>query len=219
MFDYFLDRSWMYEVRTGMKGSIKEHFCNGVHEFIRFAKSNNRNNDEIRCPCSKCKHLKHWKSDVVEVHLYKFGFVPNYYLWDRHGELVERTPNPVVLEDDNIMTNPIENMVQDVARSMFPTIDQGDDDNDNVEEEPTAQAKFFYDLLDSAKRPLWDGCKSGTELSVTAEYIAMKSKFNLTEAGFTAVVQAAKRHMPSNNLICDSHYKVKILISAFGLPY
>ena len=55
-------------------------------------------------------------------------------------------------------------------------------------EEPTAKAKFFYDLLDSAKRPLWDGCTSGTELSVTAKYITMKSKFNLTEAAFTAVV-------------------------------
>ena len=100
MFDYFLDRSWMYEPRKGMKGSIKERFCNGVHVFIRFSQSNNRNNVDIRCPCSKRKHLKHWKPDVAEVHLYKFGFVPNYYLWDRHGELVQPIPNPVVLEDD-----------------------------------------------------------------------------------------------------------------------
>ena len=161
MFDYFLDRSWMYESRKGMKGSIKEHFVNGVHEFIRFVKSNNGNNVDIRCPCAKCKHLKHWKADVVEVHLYKFGFVPNYYLWDRHGEFLQYTPNPVVEEDDNTAANPIENMVQDAARSMFPSIDQGDIENENGEE-PTMEAKKIYDLLDSAKRPLWDGCTSGT---------------------------------------------------------
>ena len=137
MFDYFLDRSWMYEVRTGMKGSIKEHFYNGVPKFIRFAKSNNCNNEEIRCPCSRCEHLKHWKADIVEVHLYKYGFVPNYYFWDRHGELVAPTPNPVAFEDEYIMTNPIENMVEDAARSMFPNI-QADDEDVNVEEEPTA---------------------------------------------------------------------------------
>ena len=109
-------------------------------------------------------------------------------------------------------------MVQDAARLMFPNIEQGDDETGNVEE-PTAEAKNFYDLLNSAKRPLWEGCTSGTELSVTAEFISMKSKFNLTEAAFTAVVQTAKRHMPPNNLMCDSHYKVKKLMSAFGLPY
>ena len=47
----------------------------------------------------------------------------------------------------------------------------------------------------------------------------MKSKYNLTESGFTAVVQAAKRHIPPNNLMCENHYEVKKLTSAFGLPY
>ena len=138
MFDYYLNRTWMYEARTGMKGSVKEHFYNGVQEFIKFAKSNNGNDEKIRCPCSKCALLKYLKPDIVEVHLYKYGFVPNYELWDRHGELV--APNPVVLEDDNVMTNSVEYMVEDAARSMFPTI-QGDDEDVNVEEEPTAGAK------------------------------------------------------------------------------
>ena len=109
-------------------------------------------------------------------------------------------------------------MVEDAARSMFP-IGQVDEDDVNIEEEPNTEARKIYDLLASAKRPLWNGCESGTELSVTAEYITMKSKFNLTEAAFTAVIQAAKRHMPPDNLMCDNHYKVKTLMSAFGLPY
>ena len=55
--------------------------------------------------------------------------------------------------NDNTLKNPTENMVQDAARSMFPTIDQGDDENENAEE-PTAEAIFFYDLLNFSKRPL-----------------------------------------------------------------
>ena len=72
--------------------------------------------------------MKHWKPDIVEVHLYQYGFVPDYYFWDRHGELVEPTPNTEVLEDGNMMTNPIENMVDDAARSMFPTTEAVDED-------------------------------------------------------------------------------------------
>ena len=137
MLDYLLTRAWTYKVGTEMKGWIKEQFYNGVHEFIRFAKSNNRNNTEIRCPCSKCQHLKHWKPDIVEVHLYQYGFVPDYYFWDRHGELVEPTPNTEVLEDANMMRIPIENMVDDATRSMLPTTEAVDDD-ENAEEEPTS---------------------------------------------------------------------------------
>ena len=109
-------------------------------------------------------------------------------------------------------------MIEDAACSMFPTSNFFDDDV-NVEEEPNIGANFFYDLLDSAKKPLWEGCTSSTQLSVTAEYITMKSKYNLTEAGFTAVVQAAKLHMSPNNLMCENHYEVKKMMSAFGLPY
>lgn len=48
----------------------------------------------------------------------------------------------------------------------------------------------------------------------------MKSKYNLTEARFTAVVQASKRYMPPDNLMCENHCKNKIkIMSAFGLPY
>ena len=100
---------------------------------------------------------------------------------------------------------------------MFPMIEvDGDDGN---AEEPNIEAKKIYDLLDNAKKPIWDGCTSGTQLSVIAEYIAMKSKYNITEAGFTVIVQAAKRHMPPDNLMCENHYEVKKLMSAFGLPY
>ena len=41
-----------------------------------------------------------------------------------------------------MMTNPIENMVDDAARSMFPTTEAVDED-ENVEEEPTAGAKKY----------------------------------------------------------------------------
>ena len=207
----------MYQ-RKGLRGSIKEDFYNGINVFVEFALSNNGNDPEIRCPCSRCRHLKFLLPDIVKVHLCQHGFTPEYYVWDRHGEVVANTSvESESVVNEIVSTTRIENMVEDAARSMFPMVEV-DDDDVNVEE-PNIEAKKIYDLLDAAKKPIWDGCKSGTQLSVIAEYIAMKSKYNITEAGFTAVVQAAKRHMPPDNLMCENHYEVKKLMSAFGLPY
>ena len=157
---------------------------------------------------------------MVRVHLRQFGFVSNYLVWDRHGEPLasNRVEAEKVLRNEIDTTNLVEHMVEDAARSMFP-VSQLTDDDGNTEDEPNIGAKKIYDLLEAAKKPIWEGCTSGTQLSVTAEYIAMKSKYNLTESGFTAVVQAAKQHMPPNNLMCENHYEVKKLMSAFGLPY
>ena len=170
----------MYQ-RREISGAISEHFLKGVQVFIEFAISNIANDEEIRCPCSRCKLLNYLEPNMAKVHLRQFGFVPNYLLWDRHGEIV--APNnqeqsvEVISEEGS--TNLIEHMVEDAARSMFPTA-VIDNDDVNVEEEPNVGAKKIYDLLDHAKKPLWNGCLSGSQLSVTAEYIAMKSKYNLT---------------------------------------
>ena len=80
-------RSWMYNrLLSGQKGYTDE-FLNGVEEFVSFAcQQANSSNGKIRCPCSKCKNLKYLNPDEVRVHLYKKGFIPNYWYWTCHGE-------------------------------------------------------------------------------------------------------------------------------------
>ncbi|KAF2298344.1 hypothetical protein GH714_022601 [Hevea brasiliensis] len=43
-------------------------------------------NESIRCPCSRCENSGFLVIDIVIAHLYKFGFMPNYYHWVSHGE-------------------------------------------------------------------------------------------------------------------------------------
>ena len=42
----------------------------------------------IRCPCTlvKCQNKKFLNVETVKVHLYRNGFVPDYYVWIYHGE-------------------------------------------------------------------------------------------------------------------------------------
>ena len=159
MDDYFNDRSWMYK-RRETDGTINKHFINGVSVFIDFALSNNGNDVEIRCPCSRCKLLKHLIPQMVRVHLHQYGFMLNYLVWDRHGEPLASTSIQVeeVANNEIATTNLVEQMVEDAARSMFPVQqfneNVGNDDDGNDEEEPNIEAKKLYDLLDAAKKLL-----------------------------------------------------------------
>ena len=142
MIDYFVDqRRWMYQ-RKGLRGSIKEDFYNGINVFVEFALSNNGNDPEIRCPCSRCRHLKYLLPDIVKVHLCQHGFIPEYYVWDRHGEVVANTSvESESVVNEIVSTTRIENMVEDAARSMSHIVEVDDDDG-NVEE-PNIEAIFF----------------------------------------------------------------------------
>lgn len=61
--------------------------------------------------------------------------------------------------DDNVTVNPIEDMAEDAARSMFPTVEV-DNDDVNVEEELNIGTKKIYNLLDVAKKLLWVAIKT-----------------------------------------------------------
>jgi len=42
----------------------------------------------IRCPCIKCEYTRILKDEEVKVHLYKKGFMLDYWIWTFHGEEV-----------------------------------------------------------------------------------------------------------------------------------
>ena len=75
------DRSWMYNRQDQNRKGITEEFIHGTDDFIEFAMHQIRfvSNGMIRCPCSRCDNLKFLDEDVVRTHLYRYGFVPNYY--------------------------------------------------------------------------------------------------------------------------------------------
>ena len=145
MDNYFTDRSWMYKKRrVDTEGSTSEHFNNGVSVFMDFALRNNGNYKEIRCPCSKCKLLKHLIPQMVRVHLRQYGFVSNYLIWDRHEEQLASNPvqDEEVVSNEIGTTNLVEHMVEDAARSMF-SVPQLTDDDGNAEEEPKIGTKKY----------------------------------------------------------------------------
>jgi len=86
----------------GRRG-LKEIFVSGVEEFVIKAcqQESYMNERKTRCPCNKCHSTHIFPIETVKLHLYKNGFMPNYYVWIDHGEQV---PNA----NDNRMGAPNE---------------------------------------------------------------------------------------------------------------
>lgn len=203
-------RGWMYDRLNLDRRGYADAFLNGVDEFVSYASlQTNLSNGKMRCPCSKCKNLKFLTSEEVKVHLYKKGFIPDYWYWTCHGEsdpdlCANLNTHTTTHEGYNDHLNRFENMVYDVVGSDYEThYDQ------EMDESPNIDAQKFYDLLHAAQKPLWPGCNDHTELSVVVRLLAIKSEGNMSQRSFDQTVALMKETHPPNNLIPKDYYRTK----------
>jgi len=87
MADVPIHHSWMYDCCYLARRGLKENFFIGVEDFVRTTRQYKYDalDRGIICPCLKCKCTK-FLNEVVKVHLYQKGFMPNYKIWTFHGE-------------------------------------------------------------------------------------------------------------------------------------
>jgi hypothetical protein len=96
------------------------------------------------CPCSDCGNRKRKTRKVMEEHLCKFGFTPNYTQWVYHGEahrIREEAVRPRLEEFDGDAR--VAEMLGDFHEVTFVERPTG-------EEEPEPTAKAFYEMLSSS---------------------------------------------------------------------
>ena len=81
---------WMY-TRLNVDDTINKDFVDRVESFIAYACKRLGTSDviELKCLYKKCHNQKFLKLDDVRVHLFRKGFVSEYYVWNRHGEPYE----------------------------------------------------------------------------------------------------------------------------------
>ena len=206
------EREWMYNRRDD-KNMLRSEFIEGVNEFVAFAQQHPYLNDrdKIRCPCVRCKNLKYLDVPDLKVHLYRKGFMENYYEWLSHGERVSKgsTSSPT-------QTNPYREMVVDA----FGDVDQSFlEEAALVEEEPNAEAKKFFELLKLAQEPLYDGSNISV-LEMASRMINLKSEYNLPHRcvdGFGSLLSDA---LPtSQKTKCNTYYDTKKVLKGLELPH
>lgn len=78
----------------------------------------------------------------------------------------------------------------------------------------------FFEMLESAKSPLYEGCREyQSPLSAATRMMTIKTDFNLSEDCLDAIADYCKEYMPEDNLHPESYYEIQKLVSGIGLPY
>jgi len=85
-------------------------------------------------------------------------------------------------------------------------------------EEPNAESRRFFDMLDAGKQPLYKGCRDGhSPLSSATRLMGIKTDYNLAEECVDAIADFVKGVLPEDNLAPD--YEVQKLVAGLCLPY
>ncbi|XP_013624132.1 PREDICTED: uncharacterized protein LOC106330138 [Brassica oleracea var. oleracea] len=236
-------RSWLDQPHMDPNTNLlTEEYARGIQEFMGVVQSQPeaRTSKYLLCPCSTCKNNIRVKKMEVWSHLYLKGFTRGYKIWYLHGERFEygsssepqtadRLDEPTTDVDFGIGTV---QMVYDAYGENLPSGEEEGDrqEQPNVEnfpceeegerEQPNLEARRFFEMLDAAKQPLYQGCKDGhSPLSSASRLMALKTDYNLAEECVDAIADFVKDVLPEDNLAPGSYYEVQKLVAGLGLPY
>ena len=128
----------------------------------------------IKCPCSKCRNYRYRAQFDVELHLCKFGFMPNYLTWYEHGEV-----EPVIESDHEEDEDRMDEMLDDLNRTFQVN---------SEEDRPGLDVQEFFRLLDASGEKLHESTTM-TVLQFVTWLMTIKSKYNFLNNYYNDFVQ------------------------------
>ena len=163
------------------------------------------------CPCSKCANRRRINRVDMGKHLVKNGYMPGYTRWIYHGE-AHRTREEVVrprveaFDDDA----GVPDLLDDVHQAL------GVDEREK--EEMEAATKAFYEMMNSAQKPLYDR-SSVSELDAIGRLMALKSELNISRDGFDKMLIVIGTLLPEGHILPKCMYDSQKLLRALKIPY
>ncbi|XP_014660901.1 uncharacterized protein LOC101772603, partial [Setaria italica] len=207
-------------------------FIDGLHYFLEVAKANKPENGFVCCPCFQCNNRKEYSNDswgTIHSHLFKYGFMPNYLVWTKHGKL------GVVMEDGEEEEE--DDTIPDwVAGQAFAGTTMGEADEDEfAENDPTddlgqviqdayrdceteKEAAKLQRMIDDHQKLLYRGCQQDhKKLGTTLEFVQWKAKNGVSDKAFQGMLNIVKKILPENNELPSTTYEAKQIICPLGL--
>nr|GEY64272.1 hypothetical protein [Tanacetum cinerariifolium] len=161
---------------------------------------------KILCPCKECRNIVSLADpNMIRRHLIEHDFNKNYTCWDLHDETRESQVDSQTFvsdinheendsNDDNHHDN-LDEMLYDVESNV---------DEKNV--------KKLQQLFVNAKKPLYNGCKKFTKISLVVKLLDLKAKNNWSDKSFTTLLELKDYKDLHECPICmKSRYKHKNL--------
>nr|XP_009598167.1 uncharacterized protein LOC104094019 [Nicotiana tomentosiformis] len=229
MSSFRTDRIWMYNRLVPSRKGVTTEFLEGVQGFVEFALMQHDfvSNGSIRCPCSRCRNISGFlEPHDVRAHLYKHGFMPNYYQWESHGEpfIPIFRPQPSRNTEKEIgpeitIENQYRTMVLDAIGHSFNFESDGFNLDGEEEQPPTRNAQEFFDMLKASEEPLFDGCVNHSTLSAVCRLLNIKSEFNMSDNCYNQILLFLKELLPEDAKLPNDYYRTKQMVAKLGLGY
>ena len=74
---------------------------------------------------------------------------------------------------------------------------------------PNREAQQYYNLMQQAQEPLWDGCQTETTLSATTQLLEFKSRFNLSSVAFDHMLSLFRKCTTGGGKLPMTFYETK----------
>jgi hypothetical protein len=144
-------------------------------------------------------------------HIWKNGFTSDYTLWIFHGE-AHRTIEEVVrqrVEDYNADAE-VADMLNDYHKAQFA--------EGCMEDEPEVTTKAFYDMFDTAQKPL-QGKTKVSQLDAIRRIMAFKSQCNMSRDTFDGLLTVFGNLLLEDHVLPKSMYEARKLLHALKMTY
>ncbi|KAD7477470.1 hypothetical protein E3N88_00606 [Mikania micrantha] len=224
----------MYQ-RTNSDGFANMEYGTNANLFLEFAYSKEGAIDkrvtkhgrviyDIKCPCFKCQNVFYRSKATIRKHLLGNGFMDNYTKWHVHGEtsMHDEGQSSTAMEVDDGDDDGYQRMVLD----SMPPSDYNPTHHANLSSDtlgghtPNPEAKGFYDMLQAADEPLWEGKKATncSKLEAATNFLNWKPLFNVSTEYYNHILSMVKAMMPEENKLPESFYDTKKILQKLSLP-
>ena len=148
--------------------------------------------------------------------------MPNYYYWTSHGEVAPAT-NQFVYGGETSVSGGMHggqntggfawNDDDHVRRYEAMVRDAGgvgssrSDEQQSIEEIPNLEAARFYEMLNKAQEPLWDGCDTLTALSLAVQLMSLKSNHNMSQEYFNDLYLYLDKALSREHKNIEDYYR------------
>jgi hypothetical protein len=195
------DRQVMYDGFSD-KGAHSVEWFEVAKNFLKLAFTDDHH--EAKCPCNRCSRMlsEYEMSD----HIAKHRFMPNYLVWNQHGEVHAATPTE---SDGSNDEDQMDDMIADIG--MEYDLGSGD-------QHPPPEVQNFYRLLAASDEKVHDGTKL-TILQAVTHLMEMKSKYNFLNQCYNDIVKLIIDLIPAKHNMPKDLYQSKKIVASLGMNY
>ncbi|XP_057718959.1 uncharacterized protein LOC130933375 isoform X2 [Arachis stenosperma] len=216
-------RVWMYDRLNPTRGGIKPEFYDKVEDFIETISKLDvvKSEGKCRCPCVKCRCTNYKELNIIKMHLWEKGFMPNYWIWTEHGEIDDIGINQMGFNNCGEGGSGSGANVEECDMYDISWEDNSRRYHEMVfdsagPEDPHVEAKNFFDLLEAAQKPLWEGCVH-SQLSIAVRMLCIKAEGNQSQESFKQWTTLIREIAPEGSAIPRDYYEAKKLVQKLGL--